>query len=76
LNSGYILLCNDGSYYTGHMDNLERRLTEHQHGEIDSYTSTRLPVKLVYSESFNSRDDAFRAERKIKGWTRKKKRFL
>ncbi len=72
----YILRCGDGSYYTAHTDNLENRLLEHKIGKCAGYTSTRLPVTLVYYETFNSRDDAFIAERKIKGWSRKKKEAL
>jgi predicted GIY-YIG superfamily endonuclease len=44
----YILKCNDASYYTGHTDDIERRLAMHNEGKIDSYTATRLPVELVY----------------------------
>ena len=43
----YILRCSDGSYYTGHTDNLESRIAQHQSGECEGYTATRLPVELV-----------------------------
>jgi predicted GIY-YIG superfamily endonuclease len=33
-------------------------------------------VRLVYHESFTTRDDAFAAERQLKGWSRKKKEAL
>ena len=72
----YILRCADRSYYTGHTDNLERRLAEHQSGEIEGYTSTRLPVQLTFSEQFPTRDEALACERQIKGWSRKKKEAL
>lgn len=72
----YILKCSDDSYYTGHTDDLEKRLAEHMNCNFDNYTSTRLPVKLVYCEAFQTRDDAFVAERKIKKWTRSKKEIL
>lgn len=72
----YILKCVDGSYYTGHTDNLEKRLSEHQQGLISGYTSQKLPVELVYHAVFGTRDEAFFAERKIKGWNRKKKKAL
>lgn len=29
----YILLCADGSFYTGSTNDLERRMAEHQNGE-------------------------------------------
>jgi predicted GIY-YIG superfamily endonuclease len=72
----YILRCADNSYYTGHTDNLEKRIAEHQAGEVEGYTSTRLPVVLVFSEEFPSREEAKACERRIKGWNRKKKEAL
>ena len=69
----YILQCSDGSYYTGHTDNLEIRVAEHQQGTFKGYTSTRLPVKLVFCDYFQTRDDAFTRERQIKGWSHRKK---
>ena len=72
----YILRCADGSYYTGHTDNLESRLAAHQTGQIPGYTLTRRPVQLAFVEEFPSREDALGRERQIKGWTRAKKEAL
>lgn len=72
----YILCCADGSYYTGHTDNLEKRLAEHYDGQGGRYTSTRLPVELVFSEEFNTREEALACEQQIKGWSHKKKEAL
>lgn len=72
----YILKCADGSYYTGHTDNLEKRLYQHQNPEIKCYTSTRLPVELVFVDTTSSRIEAIEAERQIKGWNRNKKEAL
>ena len=72
----YILECADGSYYTGHTDNLEKRLASHQSGDIAGYTSARLPVKLVFSQSVPSREEALSAEQQIKGWSRAKKEAM
>jgi predicted GIY-YIG superfamily endonuclease len=69
----YILRCADGSYYTGCTTNLDQRLGEHQAGETPGYTSTRLPVEMVYAEEFQTIHDAIAAERRIKGWSRAKK---
>ena len=70
----YILKCSDNSYYTGHTDDLDKRLSEHTDGVCsDGYTSTRLPVELVYAVTFDERETAIEAERKIKGWSRRKK---
>ncbi|MCO5233312.1 MAG: GIY-YIG nuclease family protein [Chitinophagales bacterium] len=72
----YILLCRDGSYYTGSTNNIERRLSEHQSGCGANYTSKRLPIELVYYEEFLRIDDAFYREKQIQGWSKKKKEAL
>jgi putative endonuclease len=75
--SVYIVHCVDGSYYTGVTNNLERRLSEHNDGmDPCSYTHSRRPVCLVYSEEFGDIEDAIDAEKQIKGWSRKKKEAL
>ncbi|WP_422466537.1 GIY-YIG nuclease family protein [Endozoicomonas sp. ALC013] len=73
----YILQCADGSYYTGHTDNLEQRLAQHQLRYFpDCYTANRLPVELKYQQAFPCREEALAAEQKIKGWSRKKKEAM
>ena len=72
----YILYCADKSYYTGSTDNLEQRITEHQHGEGSKWTQTRLPVKLIWSQEFTTRDEARETEQQIKRWSRAKKEAL
>lgn len=72
----YILQCADNSYYTGHTDNIEKRLAEHLSPDIDNYVSDRLPVKLVYLQEFMTRDEAINAEHQVKKWSRKKKEAL
>jgi len=72
----YILRCADDSYYTGHTDNLNERIAKHQSGEIEGYTSARLPVTMCFSEQFPTREKALACERQIKGWSRKKKEAL
>ena len=69
----YILECSDKSYYVGCTTNLEQRFAEHQEGKYKGYTSTRLPVKLVWSEEFTDVRYAAELERQLKGWSRKKK---
>ena len=72
----YMLRCADGSYYVGHTDDLDARLGAHQSGLIDGYTQKRRPVILAWSQEFGDRDEAFAAERQIKGWSRAKKEAL
>ena len=72
----FILRCADGSYYAGHSDDLEKRVTDHQSGIIKGYTSVRRPVELMWSEAFATRGEALACEMQIKGWSRKKKEAL
>ena len=72
----YILQCSDDSYYVGHTDNLEKRLAEHQDGGKCFYTSTRRPVRLVWSQEFATRVEAKEVEVRIKKWSRAKKAAL
>ena len=71
-----MLRCADGSYHVGHTDDLQVRLGAHQAGSVAGYTQKRRPVTLIWSQEFAERDEAFRAERQIKGWSRAKKEAL
>jgi predicted GIY-YIG superfamily endonuclease len=71
----YMLHCRGGAYYVGHTDGLERRVAEHEQG-VTGFTKDRLPVKLVWSETFETRVEALEMERRIKGWSRAKKMAL
>ena len=72
----YMLQCRDGSYYVGHTDCLEIRISQHLTGDGSRYTRSRLPVKLVWSQEFSTRDEAKAAESQLKGWNRAKKTAL
>ena len=72
----YVLRCYDGHFYVGHTDDLERRVAAHNAGSYGGYTATRRPVTLVYSQDFPTRDEAFQAERRVKGWSRAKEPAL
>lgn len=69
----YILECSDKTLYTGWTVKLESRLKAHNSGTGSKYTRTRLPVRLVYQESFCNRNDAMKREATIKKMTRKQK---
>lgn len=72
----YILRCADGTYYVGHTDDIDYRMAQHESGAIGGYTAKRRPVTYLWSEQFPTRDEAFAAERKLKGWSRAKKEAL
>src|SRR3546814_13829880 len=69
----YILHCRGGVFYTGHTDNLDVRIGQHQGGTMPGFTQKYAPVALVWSQEFPSRLEALEAERRIKGWSRAKK---
>ena len=72
----YMLKCADGSYDVGHTDDLDARVGAHQSGAFTGYTRRRRPVQLVWHQDFADLDQAFAAERQIKGWSRAKKEAL
>jgi len=72
----YILECANGEYYVGSTTDMERRLQEHQAGLGGRFTSKHLPVKLIYTEEYQTIEEAFRRERQLHGWSRAKKEAL
>ena len=73
----YMLKCEDGSYYTGVTNDYKRRVAEHERGAHEScYTFSRRPVRLVYVTEFKYILDAIAWEKRIKRWSRNKKRAL
>ena len=70
----YLARCKDDTIYTGYALNLKNREAKHNAGEGAKYTRGRLPLKIVYSESFNTITEAMRREMEIKRWSRKRKK--
>lgn len=69
----YILLCEDNSLYTGFSDDIEKRFLIHLSGKGSKYTRSHKPLKIIYSEKFETKSGALKRECEIKGWQRKKK---
>jgi len=72
----YILKCADSSYYVGSTWDLEQRIAQHNSGLAAKYTSTRVPVSLVFYEEYDRVEDAFRREKQVQGWGRAKREAL
>lgn len=72
-NYTYILSCADNSLYCGWTNNLEKRLASHNNGTASKYTRTRRPVKLIYFEELDTKEEAMSREYHIKRMTRKEK---
>ncbi|WP_311641977.1 GIY-YIG nuclease family protein [Selenomonas noxia] len=66
MNYAYLLLCADGSLYAGWTNDLRRRLHAHNEGNGAKYTRSRRPVRLVYAESFDTKEEAQKRECQIK----------
>lgn len=69
----YVVRCADQTLYTGYTTDLERRINAHNKGKGAKYTKTRRPVTLIYSESFDSKSEAMKAEYAFKQKTRQQK---
>ena len=72
----YLLRCADGTLYCGWTDSLEKRLAAHNSGKASKYTRSRLPVKLVYFETFETKQEAMSREARIKRLSRREKLAL
>ncbi|HET8809147.1 MAG TPA: GIY-YIG nuclease family protein [Flavobacteriaceae bacterium] len=61
----YIVLCNDEKFYTGYTENITKRISAHNKGEVH-FTKTRLPIKLVHLSLFSNKQKAYDYERYLK----------
>ncbi len=69
----YILRCSDGTLYCGYSTNPDKRAEVHNSGKGAKYTRSRLPVSVVYTEGFETKQDALSRECAIKKLTRAQK---
>ncbi len=76
MNYTYIVRCRDGTLYTGWTNNLEKRMEAHNSGKGARYTKSRRPVKLVYYEEFETKEEAMSREYAIKHMKKSKKEKL
>ncbi|HVI39639.1 MAG TPA: GIY-YIG nuclease family protein [Anaerovoracaceae bacterium] len=69
----YIIQCADGTLYTGWTTDLESRMEAHNSGAGAKYTRGRGPVRLLYSEAFETKGEALKREIEIKKLKRGRK---
>ena len=72
----YILLCGDGSLYTGIAVDVNQRLEQHRAGKGAKYTRGRGPLTLVYTEACQSHSEALKRELAIKALSKAEKQKL
>lgn len=75
-NYTYILKCKDESLYTGWTNDIKKRLRMHNQGKGAKYTRGRIPVELVYLETFPTKEEAMQREASIKKLSRNEKLLL
>lgn len=74
MNYTYIVECADGTLYTGWTTNVQKRVKAHNEEKSGAkYTKAKRPVKLVYYERYETKEEAMRREYAIKQLTRKQK---
>jgi putative endonuclease len=72
----YILLCQDGTFYTGYSKNVDSRIKLHANGRGARYTKAHPPQEVTYIETHTSRSEAMRRERAIKKLSHQQKQEL
>lgn len=75
-NFAYMVRCADKSLYTGWTNDLKKRIAAHNAGKGAKYTKSRLPVELVYYETFATKQEAMSREWHLKKLTRAQKEML
>ena len=73
MNYTYLVECADKTLYCGWTNDLDKRMKAHNEGKGAKYTRSRLPVKLVYYEAFDTKEEAMSREWQIKHLSREEK---
>jgi putative endonuclease len=72
----YLARCADGSLYAGTCVDLTLREQKHNEGKGAKYTRSRLPVRMLYHEKFETMSEARKREAEIKKWKKEAKERL
>ena len=72
----YILRCENDELYVGSTNDINDRVVRHKSGRGAVYTKHHKPEELIYTEEYETYQEAFKRERQIKGWSRAKKEAL
>ncbi len=69
----YVLLTERNTLYCGYTDDVLKRYQAHIDGRGAKYTRANKPIKLIYSEEFETKQDAMKAESQFKKLSRQEK---
>ncbi|MDD2565527.1 MAG: GIY-YIG nuclease family protein [Candidatus Gracilibacteria bacterium] len=64
----YIIKSEEGKFYIGETDNIEKRLNQHNSKEFRGFTSGYNNWLVIYSESFATKKEALIREKEIKSY--------
>lgn len=71
-----MLLIENGAFYCGYTDDVERRFQAHLEGKGAKYTRANKPLKVVYTKMFETKSEAMKEEKRIKRLSHKEKLLL
>jgi len=69
----YFARCSDDSLYAGYCKDVQAREEKHNTGQGAKYTRSRRPIKIIYTERFETQKEAMQREIQVKKWNRLKK---
>lgn len=72
----YILECEQDRLYVGSCEDIKARFIAHRQGLGAEYTRRFKPVRIAFTESFETRAEAMSREAQVKRWSRAKKQAL
>ncbi|MBT4120104.1 MAG: GIY-YIG nuclease family protein [Candidatus Peribacter sp.] len=72
----YLARCSNGSLYSGYCKDLKSREEMHNSGKGAKYTRAHLPVKIIYSEEFDTVSEALKREAQVKKFPKSRKEEL
>ena len=72
----YVLLCSDGTFYTGVTNNFQKRLRTHNLGKGSKYTRCRLPCRMLAVSSQHTKSECLKAEAAFKKLRKKEKEIF
>ena len=62
----YLARCADNSLYCGYTINIQEREKKHNAKKGAKYTAGRTPIKIIYSETFETKKEAMQREFAVK----------
>jgi putative endonuclease len=72
----YMLECQDGSFYIGITNDVQKRFETHLSGKGASYTRSHKPVRIVYREEVLDKSSALKREHALRKLTHSQKQAL